>query len=54
MSKPSALSISVLLIFKMQEINGALFSKTKFLSNVSPSFAPSSIIVPLTAIYVSL
>ena len=53
MSKSSALSISVLLIFEMQLINGALFLKANFLSYAS-SFALVTVIVPLTAIYASL
>ena len=35
MSKSSALSVSVLLIFEMQLINGALFLKANFLSYAS-------------------
>ena len=53
MSKSSALSISILLIFKMQLVNGALFLKANFLSYASLSrFA--TIIFALTTIYASL
>ena len=52
MSKSSALSISVLLIFEMQLINGALFLKANFLSYASLS--PAIVIFPLTTIYASL
>ena len=37
MSKSSELSISVLLIFEMQIINGALFLKANFLSYAAAS-----------------
>ena len=52
MSKSSTLSISLLLIFEMQLVNGALFLKANFLSYPS-LFAPSIVIVPLATIYVS-
>ena len=45
MSKSSALSISILLIFEMQLINGALFLKANFLSYVA-SFGFATVIVP--------
>ena len=45
MSKFSALLMSELLVFEMQEINGALFSLP---------FASSTVIVSLTKIYGSL
>ena len=53
MSKSSALSISVLLIFEMRLINGALFLSANFLSNAS-LFGFVTIIFPLTTIYASL
>ena len=52
MSKSSALSISVLLIFEMQLINGALFLKVNFLSYAS-LFHLKTVIIPFTTIYVS-
>ena len=49
-AKSSALSISVLLIFKIQETNGALFLKANFLSHALLSgFA--TLTIPFTAIY---
>ena len=53
MSNSSALSISVLLTFEMQLINGALFLKADFLSYAS-LFPPKTVTTPLTTIYVSL
>ena len=53
-SKSSALSISALLIFEMQEINGALFSKTRLLLCLSLASAPSIVMSPSTTIYASL
>ena len=53
MSKLSALSISVLLIFEMQIINGALFFKANF-SSYSLLFGSATVIVSLTTIYESL
>ena len=53
MSKSSALSISVLLIFEMRLINGALFLSANFLSYAS-LFGFVTIIFPLTTIYASL
>ena len=53
MPKSSALSISVLLIFEMQLINGALFLKANFLS-YALLFIIVTIIVPLTTVYASL
>ena len=53
MPKSSALSISVLLIFEMQLVNGALFLKANFLSYASLS-GFVTIIFPLTTIYASL
>ena len=54
MFKFSTLSISALLIFVMQEINGALFLKVSFLSYASSSFGSVTAIVPLRTIYASL
>ena len=53
MSKSSALSISVLLIFKMQLVNGALFSEANFLPYALLS-GFVTIIFLLTTIYASL
>ena len=53
MSKSSALPTSVLLIFVMQPINGALYLKAIFLS-YSPLFGSTTVIDPLTTIYASL
>ena len=50
MSKSSALSMSVLLIFEMQLVNGALFLKPNFLSYASLSEFVT-VIFPLTTIY---
>ena len=49
MSKYSALSMSVLLIFEMQEVNRVLFLRTNFLLYFS-SFESVTVIVPLTTI----
>ena len=53
MSKSSALLISVLSIFEMQLVNGALFLRANFLSYASLS-GFVTIIFPLTTIYASL
>ena len=53
MSKSSALPVSVLLIFKMQLVNGALLLKANFLS-YTLLFGPLTVIIPLTTIYASL
>ena len=53
MSKSSALPVSVLFIFEMQLINGALFSKANFLLN-SSLFVFVAVIAPLAIIYASL
>ena len=53
MSKSSALSISVVLIFKMLLVNGALFLKANFLSYASLS-GFTTIIFHLITIYASL
>ena len=53
MSKSSALSISVLLNFEMQEINGALFLKANFLTQF-PSFGSATVIVSFTTTYTLL
>ena len=52
-SKSSVLSVRVPLIFDTQEINGALFFKTRFILYLSLASASLTVIVPLT-IYVSL
>ena len=52
MSKASALSISVLLIFEMQLVNRVLFLSAHFLSYASLS-GFVTIIFPLTTIYAS-
>ena len=52
MSKSSALSMSVLFIFEMQETNGALFLKANFLS-YRTLFGLVTVIVPFTTIYAS-
>ena len=48
MSKSSALSLSVLLIFEMQLINGALLLNAKGLFFLSHLCSLSTAIVPLT------
>ena len=53
MSKSFALSTNVLLIFVMQQINGALFLKANYLS-YALLFGSITLIVPLTTIYASL
>ena len=53
-SKSSALSMSVLLIFEMQLINGALFLNAKGLFFLLLLFVLVRVIVPLTTIYASL
>ena len=52
-SKLSALSINVLLIFEMQERNGALFLKAHFLSYAS-LLGFVTVLFPFTTIYASL
>ena len=52
LSKSSALSVSVLLIFEMQLINGALFLSANFLSYAS-LFGFVTVIFPLTTMYAS-
>ena len=52
-SKSSALSANALLIFVMQEINGALLLKANFLS-YAILLGSVTLIVPLTTIYASL
>ena len=46
--------MSVLLIFEMQLIHGALFLNVKGLSFLLLLLPPSAVIVPLTIIYASL
>ena len=53
MSKYSALSMSVLLIFKIQLVKSTLFLRANFLSYASLSKS-ALVIVPLTTIYASL
>ena len=53
MSKISALSISVLLIFEMQETNSALFLKANVLSYAS-LFGSVTVIFPFATTYASL
>ena len=55
-SRSSALSINVLLIFEMHDLNGALFLNTTFFSALSFSFAAAakSSNVPFATIYSSL
>ena len=61
-SRSSALSINVLLIFEMHDLNEVLFLSAKFFSDLSFSFvaaaaaaaAAKASIVPLTTIYVLL
>ena len=53
MSESSALSMSVLLIFEIQEMNEALFLKATFLRYASLS-GSVRVIVPLRTIYASL
>ena len=54
MSKSSAFSISVLLIFEKQLVNGAIFFNAKLLFSLSILFLPSAVIIPLITIYASL
>ena len=53
MSKSSALSMSALLIFVMQLLNGALFLQANFLS-YALSFGLATAIFPSTTKYASL
>ena len=53
MSKYSALSMNVLLIFKIQLVKGALFLKANHLS-YALLFGSVIVIVPLAIIYASL
>ena len=53
MSKSSALSISVLLIFEMQLVNGGLFLKANFLSCAS-LFGSATVIFHSTTMYALL
>ena len=49
-----ALSINVLLIFDMHDLNGALFLKINFLFLLLASLFPLTVILPFTTIYISL
>ena len=53
-SRSSALSINVSLIFDMHDLKGALFVKVSFLFLFSALLSPSTVIIPLTTIYASL
>ena len=49
-----ALSINVLLIFDMHDLNGALFLKINFLFLLLASLFPLTVILPFTTKYTSL
>ena len=51
MSRPSALSINVLLIFDIHDIDGALFLNVSILFTVLARLLPATLIHPFTAIY---
>ena len=55
-SRSFPLPINVLLIFEMNDLNGALFLNATFFSALSLSFAAAAkrLIVPYTTIYASL
>ena len=55
-SRSSALSINVLLVFEMHDLNGSLFLNATFCSALSFSFEAASkrSIAPFTAIYEAL
>ena len=55
-SRSSVLSINVVLIFEMHDLNGALFLNATFFSALSYSFATAAkkAIPPFTTIYASL
>ena len=53
LSRFSALSKNVLLIFNMRGLNGALFLKVSFLFIMLASLVPLTLILPFTTIYTS-
>ena len=53
-SSSSALSMSMLLLLDMHDLNEVLFLKVRFLFLLLASSVPSTVIVPFTTIYVSL
>ena len=54
MSRSSALSKNVLLIFDMHDLNGKLFLKVSFLFLLLASLLPLTLIPPFTTIYESI
>ena len=54
MSRSSALSINVLLIFDMHDLNEALFLKVRFLFLFLALLSPSTVIALFTMIHASL
>ena len=53
-SRSCGLSIDLLLIFDMHDLNGALFLKVSFLFLVLALLPPVTIILPFTTIYATL
>ena len=53
-SRSSALSLNVLLIFDIHELNGALFLKVSFLSTLLTRLLPATLILLFTTIHASL
>ena len=53
-SRSSALSINMLLIFDVHDLNGALFLKISFLFHALTLLSPVTAILPFTTIYASL
>ena len=54
MARSSALSINVLLIFDMRDLNGLIFLNVSFLFLLLTGLVPSTFIIPLRTIYASL
>ena len=51
--RSSALSMNVLLIFDMYDLNGILFLKTNFMFLLIPLSVPETVIFPFKTIYLS-
>ena len=51
LSRSSALSINVLFIIDMHDLNGALFLKVTFSFHLLSSLVPVALILPFTTIY---
>ena len=54
MARSSALSINVLSIFDLRDLNGLIFLNVSFLFLPLTGLVPSTVIIPLRKIYASL